>query len=178
VYDFTNHLTEGLDLRIRTILGTGGAVASFVLMGAGAAWSQTGPAYGPAGCGLGNMIIGGGHGFSQVFAATTNGTSASQTFGITSGTSNCNQHGTVGQAQSFIENNREALAKDMSRGQGETIATLSRISGCTDDAAVGARLQSEYRTVFPDAGVRDSVVSERIIDLLRDDAALSCPGLG
>src|SRR6186713_935077 len=45
--------------------------------------------YGPAGCGLGSMIFEPDSGFTQVFAATTNGTSGNQTFGITSGTSNC-----------------------------------------------------------------------------------------
>ena len=44
--------------------------------------------YKSAGCGLGSMIIKD-DGFVQVFAATTNATSGSQTFGITSGTSNC-----------------------------------------------------------------------------------------
>ena len=64
------------------------ATPTVVLMGASGAWAQSGPAYGPAGCGLGNMIVGGGTGFSQVFASTTNTTSGTQTSGITSGTSN------------------------------------------------------------------------------------------
>ena len=51
--------------------------------------------YGPAGCGLGSMIFEPDSGFTQVFAATTNGTSGNQTFGITSGTSNCASGGVV-----------------------------------------------------------------------------------
>ena len=47
------------------------------------------PAYGPAGCGLGSIVMGSKPGFMQVFAASTNGCSGSQTFGITTGTSNC-----------------------------------------------------------------------------------------
>ena len=43
--------------------------------------------YGMAGCGLGSMIIGKEGG--QIFAATTNGTAYNQTFGISAGTSNC-----------------------------------------------------------------------------------------
>lgn len=176
-YAWGHPFKEGLDLNMRIEMAIGCMVASIVLIGAGVAAAE-GPAYGPAGCGLGNMIIGGGHGFSQVFASTTNGTSASQTFGITSGTSNCNMHGTEGQARSFIENNREILAKEMSRGRGETVATLSRIAGCADPSAVGSTLQSEYRSVFPDASVSDASVSERIVDLLRDDEALACQSLG
>ena len=159
------------------MMGIGCALASVFLMGAGAASAQQAPGYGPAGCGLGSIIVGNGHGFSQIFASTTNTTSATQTFGITSGTSNCNMHGSAGQARRFIEDNREALAKDISRGQGETLATLSRISGCAEASAVGATLQSEYRTVFPDAAVSDATVSGRIVDLLRDDASLSCQDL-
>ena len=47
------------------------------------------------GCGLGSMAFEGNDGLiSQVSAATTNGTSGNQTFGITSGTSNCTQYET------------------------------------------------------------------------------------
>ena len=43
------------------------------------------------GCGLGSMIIKNQNStMLQAIAATTNGTSGNQTFGITSGTSNCN----------------------------------------------------------------------------------------
>src|SRR6266545_2071443 len=47
------------------------------------------PSYGLAGCGLGSMLIGSKPGIVQIFAATTNGSFGTQTFGITSGTSNC-----------------------------------------------------------------------------------------
>src|SRR5256885_13892242 len=78
--------------------------------------------YGLAGCGLGSMIFGDQKGMIQVLAATTNGTVGSQTFGITSGTSNCGEAGFSSSAtRTFIEGNREALAKDAARGSGETI---------------------------------------------------------
>ncbi len=56
--------------------------------GSGAAMSEKG--YGMAGCGLGSLAFGDDNGKIQIIAATTNGTSGTQTFGITSGTSNCN----------------------------------------------------------------------------------------
>src|SRR5580704_4364926 len=86
--------------------------------------------YGAAGCGLGSVIIHNG-GFVQIFAATTNGTFATQTFGITSGTSNCDDVG--GWAEStrvFVQANRVALTKDISRGKGETITDLAALAGC------------------------------------------------
>src|SRR5262245_22752963 len=70
------------------------------------------PGYGAAGCGLGSVFFGSKPGFIQVLAATTNGTSGNQTFGITSGTSNCDTgSGGSASAKVFIAANREALSK-------------------------------------------------------------------
>ncbi len=144
-----------------------------VLLGSASAVQAEG--YGPAGCGLGSVVIGSGHGFSQVFASTTNGTSASQTFGITSGTSNCDNHGGGSDhAKAFIETNREALSKDMARAAGETIVTLSTIAGCADAGSVGSALQSQFRTLVPGVHTSDAAVAERVVDLLRSDSTLVC----
>src|SRR5437868_47659 len=52
--------------------------------------------YGMAGCGLGSLLFGPvNEPFAQVLAATTNATFATQTFGITSGTSNCVSGGVI-----------------------------------------------------------------------------------
>src|SRR3954469_2639303 len=52
--------------------------------------------YGMAGCGLGSLIFGPVNSpGAQILAATTNSTFGSQTFGITSGTSNCVSGGVV-----------------------------------------------------------------------------------
>src|SRR5712691_12711696 len=76
--------------------------------------------YGAAGCGLGSLVFGDQKGMIQVLAATTNGTFWSQTFGITTGTSNCGDTAmTIAGTKIFIEGNREALAKDAARGSGE-----------------------------------------------------------
>src|SRR2546430_15341209 len=105
--------------------------------------------YGAAGCGLGSIVFGNKGGIMQVLAATTNGVLGSQTFGITSGTSNCaNTGGGAPSAQAFIETNREALAKDISRGTGETITNLTTLSGCSNASAVGASLQKNFKTIF------------------------------
>lgn len=127
--------------------------------------------YGAAGCGLGSMIFGNDPSkVKQVLAATTNGTVASQTFGITTGTLNCDASGTnVTDALEFIEGNREILAKDAARGRGETIAGLSQIAGCASPDAVGAALQSQYREIFTSG---EAQVSDRVIE------ALKAPALG
>jgi hypothetical protein len=139
--------------------------------------------YGPAGCGLGSLIFEPNSGFTQVFAATTNGTFGSQTFGITSGTSNCaGGSGGSASAKAFVETNRVALAKDIARGQGETIDGLSRLAGCRASGAVGSSLQRRFDQIFTDgsasnSAASDSQVSENVIQALRSDAALACGAL-
>src|ERR1700730_5797759 len=100
-----------------------------VLLSAGSVWAAP---YGSAGCGLGSVLFGNQPGFVQVIAATTNDFLGNQTFGITTGTLNCGAAATAAGAKVFIDANREALAKDMARGSGETIVTLTSLTGCKD----------------------------------------------
>jgi hypothetical protein len=95
--------------------------------------SASAAAYGSAGCGLGSMLFtGGGEGFNQVFAATTNGTSASQTFGISTGTSNCQSaEGTASlDQQAFVKINYASLVRDAARGNGEYLSAFATLLGC------------------------------------------------
>lgn len=135
-------------------------------------------AYGSAGCGLGSLIFEPSAGFSQVFAATTNGTSYSQTFGITSGTSNCagGSSDSAG-AKAFVETNRVALAKDIARGRGETIDGLSKLAGCRAPSAVGSSLQRRFDQIFSDVAASDSAVGESVLEALRADSSLACSAL-
>jgi hypothetical protein len=134
--------------------------------------------YGTAGCGLGSLVFGNQPGIVQIFAATTNALFGSQTFGITTGTSNC-QDTLTGRAsvKVFIETNKEALAKDISRGQGETLKNLATVAGCTDTAATGAVLQKNFNNIFPNAQVAPEQVSDQILPLLAQKP-LSCSKAG
>jgi hypothetical protein len=156
-------------------------VAIGMTAAAGAASAQSLPVdagYGTAGCGLGSIVFGAKPGIIQIFAATTNGTFDSQTFGITTGTSNCvDAPSSAGATASFIQTNREVLAKDISRGTGETITTLSTLAGCKNPDAVGKTLQSKYRDIFPNAEVTNVEVSGRVVSILRKDTELSCTKL-
>jgi hypothetical protein len=100
---------------------------------------------GPAGCGLGNLMFGD---QSQVLASTTNGSTYTQLFGITSGTSNCTDGGGTAKLESFIEGNRVALATEAARGSGETISSLAQILNCTNTEKVGAALKSSHSEIF------------------------------
>ena len=131
--------------------------------------------YGSAGCGLGSMIFGDQKGMIQVLAATTNGTFGTQTFGITSGTSNCGDAAMTAQGtKTFIEGNREALAKDAARGSGETITTLTSMAGCKDATVVGAALQKRFAELFPGEQTPVEQVSQNVITALRTDSELAC----
>ncbi len=124
--------------------------------------------YGTAGCGLGSLVFGNQKGIVQIFAATTNGTFASQTFGITTGTSNCaDTGGGAASIKSFTETNREALAKDISRGQGETVANLSVLAGCSDASQVGVTLQKNFGSIFPSAATPSDHVADAILSALK-----------
>jgi hypothetical protein len=129
--------------------------------------SVTAAPYGMAGCGLGSLVFGDQQGIVQIFAATTNGTFGSQTFGITTGTSNC-QDSLTGRAglRVYVETNREALAKDISRGQGETLKNLASIAGCTDASLASATLQKNFSAIFPSEKVSTDHISETIISTL------------
>lgn len=103
-------------------------------------------AYGIAGCGLGSVVIGDKPGAAQIVAATLNGTSGNQTFGITTGTSNCGQG--VKSLSVYIEANKVQLANDIARGEGEALDGLARIYNINEVNAMGAALQPEYKNIF------------------------------
>jgi len=114
--------------------------------------------YGSAGCGLGSMLFKE-NDMSQILAATTNGTSANQTFAMTSGTLNCNNKGLVKVAmarQSYIEANYKQIAKEAAWGKGEYINNLAYLYGYTGEKTVefASILQKNYNSIFAsnDAG--------------------------
>lgn len=91
--------------------------------------------YGSAGCGLGSLLFQENN-MTQVLAATTNGTFGSQTFGMTTGTSNCNNDGLVSQnmaRESYVEANYKDLSRDVAKGNGEYVVNLARLYGYTPD---------------------------------------------
>ena len=132
--------------------------------------------YGVGGCGLGSMIMG--KDGNQVLAITTNGT-GTQTFGITSGTSNCVDSGVVKkakEARAFIEINRLQLANDVSKGGGESVASLARIYQCTNEAGFGQALQRRYESIFPNESASADQIESAIHNVIRTDVKGSCLG--
>ncbi|HXN07209.1 MAG TPA: DUF3015 family protein [Nitrospiria bacterium] len=129
--------------------------------------------YGTAGCGLGSMVFGNEPGAVQVFAATTNGTFGTQTFGITTGTSNCGK-GLINASETshlaqFVENNMDNLAKDIAKGNGESLNTLAELSGLTEaqKPAVFAKLQANFSNIFTSENVQVSEVVNQIVSIVK-----------
>jgi hypothetical protein len=109
----------------------------------------------------------------QVLAATTNGTSGNQTFGITFGTSGCTQDGVVSSSWKtamYIDGNRVALARDAAAGQGESLDTLATVMGIkdADRAMFASTVKSNFGTVFADEHIAANLKS-----VLTATAALS-----
>ncbi len=130
--------------------------------------------YGTAGCGLGAMAFKDQPGGIQIIAATLNGICANQTFGITFGTSNCGPSLFAQGTKNFVEANREVVAKDIARGEGEAIGALTVINACADSRAVGAALQKRFGAIFPSADATDAGVTDAILETLHRDPALAC----
>lgn len=131
--------------------------------------------YGTAGCGLGSMVFGNQPGGVQVLAATTNFVIFPvQTFAMTSGTSNCGPGLIAEGMKNFVEANREVLAKDMSRGQGETIGALTWMASCSDSVQVGAVLQAHYGQIFTSEQATSDDVAKALLDTLKADTSLGC----
>lgn len=108
--------------------------------------------YGSAGCGLGSLVFKK-NDMTQVLAATTNGTFWSQTFGITFGTSGCNNQGMVKVSmarESFIEANYKDLSRDAAQGKGEYVANLAKLYGYTPETTpqFAELLQKNHTTIF------------------------------
>jgi hypothetical protein len=120
------------------------------------------------GCGLGTLLFDGADGLAQqVLAATTNGTSGTQTFGISSGTLDCNlpsKYVSNEKLNRFIADNLDNLAKDVAMGQGEYVDTLAEIMDVPGSERVefSQMLQENFSNIFTDGSVSHVEVIENI----------------
>lgn len=137
--------------------------------------------YGMAGCGWGSILMG--NKGNQVLAATTNDTSGSQTFGISSGTANCVDDASsevAHRSDIYINANRYALESDIARGNGETLSGLTKILGCKSDGQIGNQIGSSLQQNYGDIFTKGAVVNEitdSIITVIQNDEQLAskCP---
>lgn len=127
------------------------------------------------GCGLGATALKG-----SAFADTLvgnlvmtflNGISGNQTFGITSGTSECKAPTKVVENErlkEFAVANMDNLAKDIAMGRGESLETLAELLGISAEnrTAVYAKLQSNFSRIFSSENVEAADVVDNIIAVI------------
>ena len=153
----------------------GWAVFGALLMAAPAA--NANKFYGDAGCGLGSMVIHSNN--HQSSAATTNGTLFSQSFGITSGTSNCDDSATAmkkadAMQSSFVALNLSNLNRDTAAGSGEYLATWSLMLGCEASAQHDffKVAQTQHDAIFMPKASADDVITN-FKSIVAQDATLA-----
>ncbi|MBI3581553.1 MAG: DUF3015 family protein [Nitrospinae bacterium] len=126
-------------------------VLSALVLTAGFAGTSHAAKYGAGGCGVGSIIFQGKNDkVSQVLAATTNGTLGNGTFGISTGTLNCDATGLVvasRETEVYAQNNFDSIAKEMASGSGEHVATLAVLMGY-DSAALASYGKTHYGQIF------------------------------
>lgn len=144
-------------------------LGAIVLMG-----STSLMANGP-GCGLGAQVFKGKSGtFSHVLAATTNGTSGNQTFGMTSGTLGCDTSQTIQVATLYMDSNIDKVAADISRGEGEALNALAELMGVKseDKAHFNTLLKDNFAQVFTSSETTSSEAMQNIVKLMEQDETL------
>lgn len=129
-----------------------------------------------AGCGLGSAVVfpDANEWHEHVLAATTNGTSGNQTFGMTSGTLGCEgANGPLADAQQFMDDNMDQLAADSAKGAGETLAALAEVIGidAQDSAAFNAVMQSNFDKMFS-ADATSATAYDAMTSAMAADASL------
>jgi hypothetical protein len=141
-------------------------VVSLAFVGAAFA----GQARNNTGCGLGSMLFQNNADNSvvlQTFQATTNGIYGNQTFGITTGTSECQQPKNFvsnQQLNEFMVANMDNLARDIAQGRGETLDTFAELLGVPAEKRPEfyAQLQAGFAKIFTSPGVQMASVMDNI----------------
>ena len=95
---------------------------------------------------------------SQIAATFLNHICANQTFGITSGTLECNESSGIasnGRIQQYVADNMDQLAAGIAVGQGESLSALADLMDvpATGRADLYANLQSHFDRIFTTSDV-------------------------
>jgi hypothetical protein len=130
--------------------------------------------YGTAGCGLGALVFNDKPGKIQIVASTLNAIGV-QTFGITTGTSECDKAAASASLDQelFLKTNRTYVMRDAAVGRGEYLATFATLLGC--DVAVQPLFfettQKNMADLFQDGSDRE--VLERVKQTVNQDPNLN-----
>lgn len=117
------------------------------------------------GCGFGTEILKGKKGkVFEVLAVTTNGTSASSTFAITSGTSGYKEGSAIGVniVDVYVAENMESLANDIAKGDGEYLDTLAHLMKIENKVAFKNNLHKNFNKIYTSKDVTSKEVVANI----------------
>lgn len=117
------------------------------------------------GCGLGTLIIKNpDSAILYALQATTNSTFGNQTFGITTGTLNCQEARLVHneKAINFVNANLDALSNEAALGTGEHLDTLAELLEVSDVESFKANLRANYLAVYNSSNVVGSEVLDKV----------------
>jgi hypothetical protein len=100
---------------------------------------------------------------------------------MTSGTSGCSQDGTVRSSwktAAFIDGNKDRLARDMSRGKGESLDALVQLLGVSeqDRARFVRAAQDNVAAIFPNGQASTDEIRAGLRRVLAADDSLAVYG--
>ena len=130
------------------------------------------------GCGWGSMLFEGSSGTpSHVVAATTNGTSGNNTFGMTSGTNGCDTSKTLDYkgTSAVVFHNMDRLSNDIAKGEGEILDTVASVMGIdsADVPTFKRVLHENFGAIYPNSEVTSDQVMEAMISVMEKDQSLA-----
>ena len=123
------------------------------------------------GCGLGTLLWQDHDSVaSQVLAVTTNGTFGNQTFGITSGTLECDKPQALVKNEKlniFVSENMDNLAKNLAQGSGEYLDTLAVLMEIPidDRQHFRGKLQQNFSIIYTSNEINHIDVINNIEDI-------------
>lgn len=142
------------------------AFALTVIFALSATESKAGELKDNTGCGLGTTIFDG-KGDSllfQILAVTTNGTSANQTFGISTGSLGCSAPTAIvkNDVLIFLADNMDSIAADMAMGEGENLDAVAELLEV--DASSRAEAFASWQANFDNIFTSDATQAGEVID--------------
>lgn len=128
-----------------------------------------------SGCGMGWQVAKDNSLVSSFTRSVVNAT-FSNTIAMTLGTSGCGKHSIVYNEMKgihFVESNKNELAIDMAKGNGEYVTGLAQVFGCQNTKAFGSMVQNKYESVLPSENISGVELYNNVKNEIRKDSTLS-----
>ncbi len=120
------------------------------------------------GAGLGRVLMGGNSDkMSEFMATSSNHSCANQYCAITSGTSGYQKGAVIGynDAQQYLEENMDLVARDMARGEGEYLETFIELMELDNKQAMKLKLRQNFDRIYTHKDITSGEVITNIIKI-------------